>query len=287
MKDDILPSGSHWGATQLQRLRYPLQPELKPLESLQWKYTLTAESVSVLENLKRSFGLDEEYWKDQVVRGPYEDFYSLLSEMAPRPQEKLTPKNPALRSNTHLPSSSTHQASSPWSTASTIKIDTFSIQKTPSKTMPSAIGGTTNSDTSNNDSQSEPEEESMPTLISKRQRDGSESPKLPQKILKTSLDTSITPLRGTAFSSSQTDSTFLSSEHSSSEPGDLSDGDRVETGVTVLMQSMLNRICKAHDERNGYTFSVGNDVETLTIPICGSFPKTKPDLITCQNASRT
>ena len=49
--------------------------------------------------------------------------------------------------------------------------------------------------------------------------------------------------------------------------------------ATILMQNLLDRIFKEHSDSNGYTFSVDNNVETLTIPICGGFPKSKPDLL--------
>jgi hypothetical protein len=101
-----------------------------------------------------------------------------------------------------------------------------------------------------------------------------------------SSDTSIAPLSDADFRSSQTDSTFCSSEHPPSDLDVASDGDRVESGVAFLVQSMLNYICKAHNNSSDYTFSVGHDVETLMIPICGSFPTTKLDLLVTMHRGR-
>jgi hypothetical protein len=272
MKDSLFPSGSHWGLAQLQRLRFHLQPEFQPLQDLQWKNALSQDSLNVLQGIEREFGLEESEWKDKIVPGQYEDFYGYLTEMLPRNQEKhLTPRNPALRSNTHLPSSSTRSSSSPWSAASTIKTVPLSLQKTPTKFVMAT--------TASPETLSEPDEEVLPTPAAKRQREDSGSTNLPPKTSKTSSDTSYVPLRDSDLRSSQTDSTFLSSEHSTSDSEALSDGDRAETGVTFLMQSMLNRICKAQGDSNDYSFSIENDVETLAIPICGSFPTTKPDLL--------
>lgn len=287
MEDSLFPSGSHWGLTQLQHLRFPSQPETKPLEDLQWKQPLNQDGLKILEEMEQSFALDESEWKDRPVRGPYEDFYGHLSDMLPRLQEKhLTPKNAALRSNTHLPSSSTRQSSSPWSVGSTTTTRPLSAQKTPSKSFPSTEAPTRNIDTPQIDHQSESDEEVVPTPLAKRQREDSDSPTFPPKPFKMSSGTSIAPLSDADFRSSQTDSTFHSSEHPPSDPDDVSDGDRAESGVTFLMQSMLNRICKAHNGSNGYTFSVGHNVETLTIPICGSFPTTKPDLLVTMHRGR-
>lgn len=122
----------------------------------------------------------------------------------------------------------------------------------------------------------------MPTPMPKRQREDSGSPNLPPKVPKLdfNVNTSAAPFRELDFRSSQTDSTFPSSEHTDSDPDDhQSDGDRPEIDVTVLMGSLLKRICEEHGDNNGCSFSVGNDVETLTILICGSFPRTKPDLL--------
>jgi hypothetical protein len=80
--------------------------------------------------------------------------------------------------------------------------------------------------------------------------------------------------------SSQTDSTFRGSELPSSVSDDeLSDGDRPEIDVTILIRCLLRRICEAHGNCHGYSFSVSNKVETLVIPIRGDFPTSKPDLI--------
>jgi hypothetical protein len=49
--------------------------------------------------------------------------------------------------------------------------------------------------------------------------------------------------------------------------------------VTILIRSLLNRICEEHGNYHGYRFFVDDRVETLVIPICGDFPSTKPDLL--------
>ena len=275
MEDSLFPSGSNWGSTELQRLRFPPQPELSPFHDLRWTKPLSQDSLDTLQEIEHGFGLDENEWKYGIVAGRYEEFYDYLAKMLPRNQEKhLTPRNPGVRSNTHLPSSSTRQSASPWSVASTVKTLPPSALSTPSKSVDSEKSGTAQI---GDQSESEDEGSAAPAL--KRRREDPGSPGFLKKAPRRSLESSVAPLREAEFRSSQTDSTFLSSEQSASDPDDLSDGDRAETGVVDLLQSMMNRICKAHGDSSGYSFSVETDVETLVIPICGSFPKTKPDLL--------
>jgi len=121
--------------------------------------------------------------------------------------------------------------------------------------------------------------ELTPTL--KRQRDDfprspSLSPNRPTPI----PDTTTTAFCDMEFSSSPTTSTFRSSERSSSVSDDeRSEGDRPEIDGTILIRNLIKRICDAHGDCHGYSFTVDNDVETLVIPICGGFPKSIPDLI--------
>lgn len=82
------------------------------------------------------------------------------------------------------------------------------------------------------------------------------------------------------LTSSQTDSTFQASEaDNSASESERSDGDRPEIDVSSVIRSLLVRICREHKDANGYKFTAGYDAETLTVPICGDFPKTTPDLI--------
>ena len=69
---------------------------------------LSEKSFDVSEQLKQGFELEEIDWIDGNLTSPYALYYNYMSEMLPRVQAKhSTPSNPALRSNTHLPSSLT------------------------------------------------------------------------------------------------------------------------------------------------------------------------------------
>jgi hypothetical protein len=277
MDEVIFPSGSNWGLTQLQALRFSSQPEVHPLKDLQLGIVQSKDSLEVLEKLKQGFGLERAEWIDGGMGNSFDLFYEHLREMLPRIQNKYsTPKIPTLRSNTHLPSSSTQPSASPWSGSKTMPLPT---RGTPSKSkfQTEAITG------DNSGSQPESDEDILPTpMPNKRQREDSSSPSLPQKTARRATNSADGPVSflDMHLRSSQTDSTFPSSDHTTSDSEDqISDGDRPETDVTVLMQSLLTRIREQHGDRNGYSFSASNDVETLSIPICGSFPRSKPDLL--------
>jgi hypothetical protein len=192
--------------------------------------------------------------------------------------KQLTPRNPAVRSNTKLPSSSVRQSSSPWSVESTKGPAPHSAGRSISGNVSSAE---TWRDFDSGFVQYESDLEDTPTPTPKRPRvNFIKSPSLPARMPTATSDVTTAALHITEFSSSQTDSTSRSSERAGSVSDDeRSEGDRPEIDVTILIRSLLNRIYEAHADCDGYRFSVDNDVETLVIPICGDFPKNIPDLI--------
>jgi hypothetical protein len=54
MGDSLFTSGSHWRLTQLQQLKFPSQPEIKPLEDLQWEQPLNQGSLKIPEEMEQS-----------------------------------------------------------------------------------------------------------------------------------------------------------------------------------------------------------------------------------------
>jgi hypothetical protein len=114
----------------------------------------------------------------------------------------------------------------------------------------------------------------------KRQRQSSTpSPSLPARLttpMKLKQVTTSAP-HDWGLTSSQTDSTFQASEaDNSASESERSDGDRPEIDVSSVIRSLLVRICREHKDSNGYKFTAGYDADTLTVPICGDFPKTTP-----------
>ena len=189
--------------------------------------------------------------------------------MQPRPLRTvhITPKRPATRSRIKLPSSSVHPSSGAGPGPIEVQQSTGSTQSTPSRLAPlPSLPSTPTSGLADS---------ITPSRILKRRR----SPSLP--ILPTSIDQiNETPSEG--FPSSQTDSTFPAPDETDVSSGsELSDGDRPESGVTSVIRLLLDRICKEHNESNVSNepkFVVEYLTETLTIPVCGDFPKTVPDL---------
>jgi len=318
----IFPSGSDWGILQLERLNFPLQPETHPFIDLSWEHELGNESRDILNQLRHGFGLHQDEWVKGSVDGIYKDFYDDLADMLSRAKAKqLTPRKPAVRSNTNLPSSSDHQPSSPWSVGGTKGPPSYSAGRNPSIDV-SSIENWRNSDSDPAGYESDVEiistptpkrlredfikspslparmptpisgsataafiapeaVESTPTPTPKRLREYfTKSPSIPARMPTPISGSTTVPFIAIELTSSQTDSTIQSAGHASSVSDDeRSEGDRPEIDVTILIRSLLKRICEAHGNRNGYSFSVGNDVETLVIPICGDFPKTIPDMI--------
>ena len=288
MKETVdFPSGSNWGIPQLKKLNFPLQPESHPFEDLQWEHNLSKESQDILYQLILGFGLHEDEWAKCSVDSRYKDFYDNLAAMLPQVKVKqLTPGKPAVRSNTKLPSSSVHGSSSPCSVKSIQRPALYSVERTISKNI-SLAGDWSVSEldlgaipTPTLKRQREDFTRS-PSLPAKRQReDSTGNPSLPANRLTLIPDTTTTTFCNIEFPSSQTDSTFRSFELASSVSDDeRSDGDRPEIDVTILIRSLVKRICEAHGDCHGYSFSVDNNVETLAIPIRGNFPTSKPDLI--------
>jgi hypothetical protein len=272
------PSGSNWGIPQLKKLNFPLQPESHPFEDLQWEHDLSEESQDILNQLRYGFGLHEEEWLNGNIDALYKEFYDDLAEMLPQVRVKqLTPRNPAVRSNTKLPSSSVRQSSSPWFFESKKRSAPYSAERSASKN----VSVETCRDSDGGLVQYESDSEDTPTPTPKRSRDDfTKSPSLPARMSTAISDSTTATLYITELSSSQTDSTFRSPERASSISDDgRSEGDRPEIDVTILIRSLLKRICEAHGNCNGYRFSVSNDVETLVVPICGDFPKSIPDMI--------
>lgn len=273
------PSGSNWGVPQLEKLNFPLQPEVHPFEDLHWERDLSEGSLDVLNQLRLGFGVLEEEWLEGNVEAPYKHFYDVLAAMLPQVKEKpLTPRTPALRSNTKLPSSSEHQSSSPWTLESRKRPAPLSAERSTSKYLSSVENRPFSVDDSA-EYESDLEEPLTPTP--KRPRDPLvKSPSLPRRSPTAMSDATTAVFHNTEISSSQTDSSYRDSERASSKSDDeRSEGDRPETTVTMLIYDLLKRICETHGHCNGYSFSVGHDVETFVIPICGAFPKSVPDLI--------
>ncbi|KAF4630897.1 hypothetical protein G7Y89_g7232 [Cudoniella acicularis] len=278
------PSGSKWGIPQLRKLNFPLQPENHPLEDLHWEYNLSKENAEVLDQLRRGFGLPEEEWLKDNIDPLYEVFYNELASMRPQPRAKevANTRNPAVRSNTKLPSSSVGEHSSPQSKKSAA----------PHSAESSALKNNVSSEETprdHNTTLAQYDKNSPPTPTPKRPRDdftkSPSLPALPPMIARPSSTTDTAPPAPPDFPelpSSQTDSTFPGSEHDSSsqsEDEQHSQGDRPEINVTILIRILLNQICKVHGSCNGYRFSVTNDVETLVIPTCGDFPRSIPDML--------
>lgn len=119
-EDLNFPSGSNWGKLQLERLNFPLQPEIHTFSDLHWEHDLSSENQDILDQLRHGFGVHQDEWAKGSVDGVYRDFFDTLADMLPRLRAKQpTPRKPAIRSNTNLPSSSDHQLSSPWSVGGT------------------------------------------------------------------------------------------------------------------------------------------------------------------------
>jgi hypothetical protein len=280
-EEHVFPSGSNWDALQLKRLNFPLQPETRPFGDLHWEHDLSNESRDILNQLRQGFGFHQDEWIRGPVDGAYKDFYDYLARMLPRVKEKQpTPRKPAVRSNTNLPSSSDHHSSSPLPVRGIKRPPSSSDGNGPSIHV-SSIENLRNSDSDEVRSDSDVEIPHTPTPAPKRRQEHfTKSPSLPARIPTPISGSTTAPFIAMGFTSSQTDSTIQSAEHASSVSDDEeSEGDRPETEVTALIRSLLNRICEAHGNRNGYSFSVDNDVQTLVIPICGDFPKTIPDMI--------
>jgi hypothetical protein len=257
------PSGSNWGIPELKALNFPLQPESHPFEDLQLEHDLSKESLDILDQLKLGFGLDEDEWAKCGKDSPYKDFYDDLAAMRPQAKQ-LTPRKPALRSNTKLPSPSVRQSPSPCSTRSTQRPTPHSAERTsPKNTSPMEVWS-----------------DSELTPLKRQREDFSRSPSLPPNRPTAIPVTTTTAFCDMEFSSSPTASTFRSSERSSSISDDKrSEGDRPEVDRTILIRNLIKRICDAHGDCHGYSFTVDHDVETLVVPICGDFPKSIPDLI--------
>lgn len=275
------PSGSNWGIPQLQKLNFPLQPESHPFEDLQWEHNLSRESLGILSQLKLGFGLHKDEWANCSDTSPYKHFYDSLAAMLPQVKvRQLTTGEPAVRSNTKLPSSS------PCSVKSIQRPAPYSAERTTSNDI-SPAGDLSDSEldlgvipTPTLKRQREDFTRS-PSPLAKRQReDPTRSPSLPPNRPTPIADTATTAFCDMELPSSQTDSTFRSFGRSSSVSDDeRSNGDRPEIDVTILIQSLIKRICDAHGDCHGYKFTVLHDVDTLMIPVCGDFPKTKADLI--------
>ena len=94
------------------------------------------------------------------------------------------------------------------------------------------------------------------------------------------LDSTPKALHITDIPTSQTEYTFRSSKCASPvSDHQRSEGDCPEIDVTVLIRSLLKKICEAHGNSNGYRFSVTDNVESLVILICGTYPKCIPDMV--------
>lgn len=266
------PSGSNWGIPQLEKLNFPLQPEIHPFEDLHWERDLSKESLDILNQLRAGFGLHEEEWLKGNVDASHKEFYENLAAMLPQSKEKYhTPRKPAVRSNTELPSSSVRQSSSPRP----------ALPSAERSTLRSFCFVDLRSNSDGGPVQYESDLEDPPTPTPKRPRDGfTKSPSLPGRMPTAISDATTGAPHNTEISSSQTDSTFRVSERANSISDDeRSEGNRPESDVTMLIRSLLKRICKVHGNCNGYSFSVSSDVETLVIPICGDFPRSVPGLI--------
>lgn len=296
MKEEVdFPSGSNWGIPQLKALNFPLQPESHPFEDLQWEHDLSKESLDILHQLQLGFGLHKDEWVNGSDDPKYQDFYDELNAMLPRVEAKqLTPER-AVRSNTKLPSSSERGSSSPCSVKSIQRPAPYSAERTTSKDI-SPAGDLSDSELdlgvipTPTLKRRQEDFTRSPSPLAKRQReDPTRSPSLPPNRPTPIADTATTAFCDIEFPSSQTDSTFRSFGRSSSVSGDERlDRNRPESQVTILIRSLLTRICKAHGDCDGYKFFVDDKVETFVIPICGDIPTSKPDLLVrMQRGKRT
>ena len=263
------PSGSKWGPTQLKNLAFPLEPQAHQFCDLSYDDDVSGNISDVLARLTTGFGIEEPEWGTDKVDPKYRLFFDDLSDMRPRPLRtvQITPKRPATRSRIKLPSSSVHPSSVPDPGRLDVWQTTGSTQSTPSKLVPlPSIPRTPNSGLAVS---------ITPSRTLKRRR----SLSLP--VLPSSME-QINEIPCEGFPSSQTDSTFPAPDETDVSSGsELSDGDRPESGVTSVIRILLGRICKEHNESNTSNeskFVVEYLAETLTIPICGDFPRTVPDL---------
>ncbi len=273
------PSGSKWGIAQLNELAFPLEPQVHDFADLNCGNDISTESSNVIDRLRIGFGIEETEWRDENLTMGYEEFYNDLTNMLPQIKARPhTPRKRATRSNTKLPSSSVAPCSSPSSVGNKKSSAPISSQSTPSKAnFPAA---TTRSPANYEDNQ-----DTSPALAPKRQRQS--SPSTPSPSLPERQTTPMTLKQATTSvphhwepTSSQSDLTFQPSEaDNSASESERSDGDRPEVDVSSVIRSLLMRICKEHNDSNGYRFMARNDTETLKVPICGDFAKTTPDLI--------
>ncbi|KAF8857160.1 hypothetical protein BDZ45DRAFT_789232 [Acephala macrosclerotiorum] len=234
------PSGSKWGVAQLENLAFPLEPQVHDFADLRCGHDISPESSNVIDRLRIGFGIEETEWGDDNLPIGYKQFYDDLADMLPQIKARRdTPRKLATRSNTKLPSSSVAPSSSPWSVGNTKRSAPISSRSTPPKAP-------------------------FPAVISRSPGNYENDP-------------DISPAHAPK---SQSDSTFQASEaDNSASESERSDGDRPEIDVSSVIRSLLVRICREHKDSNGYKFTAGYDADTLTVPICGDFAKTTPDLI--------
>ncbi|CAM5999842.1 unnamed protein product [Sphagnum balticum] len=261
--DENFPSGSAWGQEQLGLLRFPIQPERLSFDVLTLECILTEAHLRVIQSLKAGFGVPMEDWTAKEVEGFYRDFYDSLQEMMPRIRPKqATPHKKPLRSSLEtiplsspaLPGSS-HGSRGPNISAIKEESDSEDSVATPASNQ------------------------TTPSRPRKRARLGG-SPN-PLDIRNYDTETANCPENTAIPMSNQTDKTYNESDKSSNNSGDdISQGDRPEIDVTVLIQGMIRHICKAYAAFvKDYTFGVKFEVERLTIPIAGLFPRKIPDLL--------
>ncbi|KAF8847954.1 hypothetical protein BDZ45DRAFT_302913 [Acephala macrosclerotiorum] len=273
------PSGSKWGIAQLENLAFPLEPQVHDFADLRCGRDISTESSNVIDRLRIGFGIEETEWGDDNLPIGYKQFYDDLADMLPQIKARQhTPRKLATRSNTKLPSSSIAPSSSPWSVGNTKRSAPISSRSTPSKApFPAVI--------TRSPGNYEDDQDISPAHAPKRRRQS--SPSTPSPSLPGRQTTPLTLKQVTTsvphdwgLTSSQSDSTFQASEaDNSASESERSDGDRPEIDVSSVIRSLLVRICREHKDSNGYKFTAGYDADTLTVPICGDFAKTTPDLI--------
>ena len=273
------PSGSKWGKAQLENLAFPLEPQVHDFADLRCGHDISTKSSNIIDSLRIGFGIEETEWGDDNLPIGYKQFYDDLADMLPQIKARqYTPRKLATRSNTKLPSSSVVPSSSPWSVGNTKTSAPISSRSTPSKAPFPAV-------TTRSPGNYENDLDTSPAPAPKRRRQC--SPSTPSPSLPGRQTTPMIPKQVTTsvphdwgLTSSQSDSTFLASEaDNSASESERSDGDRPEIDVSSVIRSLLVRICREHEDSNGYKFTAGYDADTLTVPICGDFPKTTPDLI--------
>lgn len=233
----------------------------------------------MIDRLRIGFGIEETEWGDDNLPIGYKQFYDDLADMLPQIKARRdTPRKLATRSNTKLPSSSVAPSSSPWSVGNTKRSAPISSRSTPPKAPFPAVISRSPGNYGN-------DPDISPAHAPKRQRQSSAStpsPSLPgrQTTPMTLKQVTTSVSHDWELTSSQSDSTFQASEaDNSASESERSDGDRPEIDVSSVIRSLLVRICREHKDSNGYKFTAGYDAGTLTVPICGDFAKTTPDLI--------